>query len=103
MRLSFIQDLFQLTGKLQDNIGNNTNVALKEALEAMATEVMDLHTDLCTIRQSREKRQLVAAVATGSVTAIITLIAVSGRFLNYLNPHGDSLPSRGSRTNAYLN
>ena len=55
MRLSFIQDLFQLTGKLQDNIGNNTNVALKEALEAMATEVKDLHTDLCIIKQSREK------------------------------------------------
>ena len=97
MCLSVIQDLFQLTGKLKDNMGNNTNVALKEALEAMATEVKDLHTDLCTIKQSREKRQLVAAVATGSVTAIITLIAVSGRFLNYLNPHSD--PSMSTQLN----
>merc|ERR1711864_54946 len=90
IRLSVIQDLFHYTNQLNHSMtySNHTNTALKEALDAMTTEVNDLHINLCNIRRSRENRQVLTAAITGATSAIITLIAVSGRFLNYIDPKG---------------
>ena len=93
LRLDVVQDILDLTHTLKVNMAhnNNTNKALWDSIDVVEAGVEDIYSNVCITVEPRIRRQAFVALGTGLVSALITLVATSGEFLNFLNPHGDQI------------
>ena len=93
LKLSVIQDLVDMTQKLKESVKetNNTNLALRESIKVIESDIVDIHTNICLTTNSRNKRQVMVAIGAGLTAAFTTLIVTGERLINYISPHGDQL------------
>ena len=94
LKLGVVQELSDMTDLLKKSIqqtNSTNNKPLVNSIKVLESSIDDIHTDICTIVSTRERRQAMIALGSGLVAAMTTLIVTSGRLLNYLSPHGDNV------------
>ena len=91
MQLGTIQELVSSTIELRNFISNTTNSTIDHdsilnTLDTIDLKITNLHIDLCMVDRVRSERQVVTSLVIGAVSAIASIITLSGEFLNSYSP-----------------